>query len=81
VFEPDAGMLAAARAVALMVLVARQARRPADAVARANSGAAIDLDGDRPVVVTDRTRSCGATHRLSQCVAEKLLPELASLST
>ena len=56
VFEPDAGMLAAARAVALMVLLARQHGGERTQVLEQTPVRRIDLDGDHPVVVTDRAR-------------------------
>ena len=56
VFEPDAGMLRAARAVALQLELARLTGRRADSGDRAIAGRRIELDHDRPVVVTDDAR-------------------------
>jgi sarcosine oxidase len=78
VFEPDAGMLAAARAVALMVSLARQHGGERTQVLEQTPVRRIDLDGERPVIVTDSARiradrlivSAGAW-------VKQLLPELA----
>ncbi len=56
VFEPDAGMLAAARAVALQVELARFHGGDQTRVLDRTPVRRIDLDGDRPVVVTDAAR-------------------------
>ena len=56
VFEPDAGMLAAARAVALQVELARRFGGERTRVFENCPVRAIDLDGDRPVVRTDAHR-------------------------
>jgi sarcosine oxidase len=56
VFEPDAGMLSAARAVALMVELARRHGGEATRVLEQCPVRRIDLDGERPVVVTDSAR-------------------------
>jgi sarcosine oxidase len=78
VFEPDAGILAAARAVALMVRLARQHGGERTQVLEHTPVRRIELDGERPVVVTDLARiradrlivSAGAW-------VKQLLPELA----
>ena len=51
VFEPDAGMLAAARAVALQVELARAHGGEKTQVLATTPVRRIDLDGVRPVVV------------------------------
>jgi sarcosine oxidase len=56
VFEPDAGMLRAARAVALEVEMARAHGRGQTRVIEQSPVRRIDLDQDRPVVFTDRAR-------------------------
>src|SRR5271165_579838 len=53
VFEPDAGMLAAARAVALQLELARAHGGAKTQVMPSTPVRRIDLDGTRPVVVTD----------------------------
>jgi sarcosine oxidase len=53
VFEPDAGMLAAAKAVALQLDLARAHGGERTQVLAATPVRRIDLDGPRPVVVTD----------------------------
>jgi sarcosine oxidase len=53
VFEPDAGMLAAARAVALQVALARAHGGSRTQVLADTPARRIDLDGPRPVIVTD----------------------------
>jgi sarcosine oxidase len=63
VFEPDAGMLAAARAVALQVELARYHGGDATRVIEECPVRRVDLDGTRPVVLSD-------THRI---VAERLI--------
>lgn len=56
VFEPDAGMLAAARAVAVQIEMARRHGGDRTRVLERTPVRAIDLDGDRPVVRTDSAR-------------------------
>jgi sarcosine oxidase len=56
VFEPDAGMLAAARAVAVQVELARQLGGERTQVRDHSPVRRIDLDGARPTVVTDHAR-------------------------
>jgi sarcosine oxidase len=56
VFEPDAGMLSAARAVSLMVQLARHHGGDRTQVLEQTPVRRIDLDGDRPIVVTDQAR-------------------------
>lgn len=54
VFEPDAGMLCAGQAVALQVALAREIGGDRTKVFENTAVRRIDLDGDRPVVVTHR---------------------------
>jgi sarcosine oxidase len=56
VFEPDAGMLRAARAVALQVELARSHGRDQTRVIEHSPVRRIDLDHDRPVIITDHAR-------------------------
>jgi sarcosine oxidase len=56
VFEPDAGMLSAARAVAIMSELARRHGGETTRVLEQSPVRRIDLDGDRAVVVTDAAR-------------------------
>jgi sarcosine oxidase len=56
VFEPDAGLVAAARAVALQVELARRLGGPRTRVLERTPVRRIDLDGRRPAVVTDSAR-------------------------
>lgn len=56
VFEPDAGMLAAARAVALQVEMARRYGGDRTIVLDQTPVRALDLSGDRPVLQTDSIR-------------------------
>jgi sarcosine oxidase len=77
VFEPDAGLLAASRAVALQVELARFHGGPRMHVADETPVRHIDLDGPRPVVVTDSARI--VAHRLivsAGAWVKKLLPGL-----
>jgi sarcosine oxidase len=53
VFEPDAGLLAAARSVNTMVALARQHGGEKTRVLEHTPVGRIDLDGDHPVVMTD----------------------------
>jgi sarcosine oxidase len=78
VFEPDAGMLSAARAVAIMVELARQDGGAATAVLEHTPVRRIDLDGDRPVVVTDAARITAERLIISAGAwLKRLLPGLA----
>ncbi len=56
VFEPDAGLLAASRAVAVQVKLARLHGGPNTSVLDRTPVRSIDLEGERPVVLTDTTR-------------------------
>lgn len=56
VFEPDAGMLAAARAVALQIAIARRDGGDRTLVLDRTPVRAIDLSGDRPVLETEAIR-------------------------
>ena len=56
VFEPDAGLVAAARAVAVQVEMARRHGGEATTVLERTPVRAIDLEGTRPVVLTDHHR-------------------------
>ena len=56
VFEPDAGMLRAARAVAVQVELARVHGRDRFRAMENVTVRRIDLGGDRPVVITDEAR-------------------------
>jgi sarcosine oxidase len=56
VFEPDAGMLRAARAVALLVEMARTHGGERTKVLEQTPVLRIDLDGTRPVLVTEEAR-------------------------
>jgi sarcosine oxidase len=56
VFEPDAGLIAAARAVAVQVELARAHGGASTTVLDRTAVRAIDLEGTRPVIVTDATR-------------------------
>src|SRR5262249_33698472 len=77
VFEPDAGLLAASRAVALQVELARRHGGARTRLVRQTPRRQIDLDGRRPVVVTDSARI--AAERLIVAAGawvKKLLPGL-----
>ncbi len=56
VFEPDAGMLAAARCVALEVALARELGSPKTQVLDQSPVRRIDLDAAKPTIVTDKER-------------------------
>ncbi len=56
VFEPDAGLIAAARAVAIQVELARHHGGTRTRVIERTPVRRIDLDGRRPVLVTDSSR-------------------------
>jgi sarcosine oxidase len=78
VFEPDAGMLRAARAVALMVELAKVHGGERIKVLEQCPVGKIDLDGDRPVVVTDKVRIQADRLIISAGAWVKhLLPQLA----
>ncbi len=78
VFEPDAGMLAAARAVALMVELARCKGGAATRILEQTPVRRIDLDGDHPVVVTDASRITADRLIVSAGAwVKRLLPGLA----
>jgi sarcosine oxidase len=53
VFEPDAGMLAAARAVALQVELARSHGGARTRVLESTAVRRVDLEGSRPVIITE----------------------------
>src|SRR5262249_14182865 len=77
VFGPDAGLLAAARAVALQVELARRHGGAGTQVMDGTPVRRLDLDGRRPVVVTDSARI--AAERLivsAGAWVKKLLPGL-----
>jgi sarcosine oxidase len=77
VFEPDAGLLAAARAVALLVELARFHGGSRMRVADQTPVRHIDLDGGRPVVVTDSARILADRLIVSAGAwVKKLLPAL-----
>jgi sarcosine oxidase len=78
VFEPDAGMLSAARAVTIMVELARRFGGGATRVLEQTPVRRIDLDGDRPVVVTDTARITAERLIVSAGAwVKRLLPDLA----
>ncbi len=56
VFEPDAGMLSAARAVEVQIGLARQIGGDSTRVLADSPVRRIDLDADRPTLLTDRYR-------------------------
>ncbi len=78
VFEPDAGLLYAARAVALMVDLARQHGGEKTGVLAASPVRRIDLDGGHPAVVTDSARITADRLIISAGAwVKRLLPGLA----
>ncbi len=78
VFEPDAGMLSAARAVTIMVELARRHGDAATRVLEHTPVRRIDLDGGRPVVVTDAARITAERLIVSAGAwVKRLLPGLA----
>ncbi len=78
VFEPDAGMLSAARAVATMVALARRHGGEKTRVLERSPVRRIDLDGDHPVVVTDSARITAERLIVSAGAwVKRLLPGLA----
>ena len=78
VFEPDAGMVAAARAVALQVELARFHGGDRTRVLDQTPVRRIDLDGGRPVVVTDTAKITAERLIVSAGAwVNRLLPGLA----
>jgi sarcosine oxidase len=78
VFEPDAGMLSATRAVAIMVELARRHGGEATRILEQSPVRRIDLDGDRPVVVTDQAQITADRLIVSAGAwVKRLLPDLA----
>jgi sarcosine oxidase len=80
VFEPDAGMLAAARALALQLDLAQARGKEKTQIMPSTPVRRIDLDGNRPVVVTDSMTI--ATDRLivtAGAWVKRLLPQLSVL--
>jgi len=78
VFEPDAGMLSAARAVALFVQLARHHGGEHTQVLEHTPVRQIDLDGDFPVVLTDKLRIRAERLIVSAGAwVKQLLPQLA----
>jgi sarcosine oxidase len=78
VFEPDAGILAAARAVALQVELARQHGGDRVCVIEEQPVARIDLDGATPVVIAGSSRfSCERLIVTAGAWVSRLLPQLA----
>jgi sarcosine oxidase len=78
VFEPDAGMVSAARAVALQVELARHHGGDQMRVLDQTPVRRIDLDQDRPVVVTDLARITADRLIVSAGAwVKRLLPGLA----
>jgi sarcosine oxidase len=78
VFEPDAGMIKAARAVALAVDLAKRKGGARTQVFADSAVRHIDLEGTRPVVVTD-TAAIAADRVIvaAGAWAKQLLPQLA----
>ena len=77
VFEPDAGLLRAARAVALQVELARLHGGPGTRVMDRTPVRSIDLEGTRPVVVTDTARIIADRLIVSAGAwVKRLLPDL-----
>jgi len=78
VFEPDAGMVAAARAVALQVELARFHGGDKTRVLDQTPVRRIDLDRERPTVVTDSARiTCERLIVSAGAWVKRLLPQLA----
>jgi sarcosine oxidase len=78
VFEPDAGMLRAARAVALQIEMARIHGRGQTQLIENSPVKRIDLDHDRPVVVTEHARIVAERLIVSAGAwVTRLLPRLA----
>jgi sarcosine oxidase len=77
VFEPDAGMLSAARAVVLQLELARFYGGAGVRVFDNTPVRRIDLDGERPIVVTDTMRIAGDRLIVTAGAwVKKLLPQL-----
>jgi sarcosine oxidase len=78
VFEPDAGMIRAARAVSLQIELARDYGRDQIRVIEQTPVRRIDLDQDRPVVITDSARIVAERLIVSAGAwVKRLLPLLA----
>ena len=78
VFEPDAGMLAASRAVAVQVELARLHGGEQTRVFEQTPVRRIDLDGPRPVVLTDSFRLIADRLIVSAGAwVKRLLPDLS----
>ncbi len=78
VFEPDAGMLAAARALALEVELARQHGGDNTLILDETPVRRIDLEHGHPVVVTDRARiACERLIVTAGAWVSRLLPQLS----
>lgn len=78
VFEPDAGMLAASRAVAVQIELARELGGEKTEVMPSTPVRRLDLEGDRPVLLTDDQEI--VAQRLivtAGAWVKRLLPELA----
>ena len=78
VFEPDAGMLKAARAVALQLELARRHGRGKTRVIENSPVKRIELEHDRPVVITEDTRIVAERLIVSAGAwVKRLLPSLS----
>ena len=78
VFEPDAGLVAAARAVALQVEMARLKGGAKTRVLEQTPVRRIDLDGERPVVLTDAAQIvCERLIVSAGAWVKRLLPQLS----
>jgi sarcosine oxidase len=81
VFEPDAGMLAAARAVAVMTGLARELGGDNTRILGETPVRRVDLDAERPTLVTDRHRITADRLIITAGAwVGKLLPRMASTS-
>jgi sarcosine oxidase len=79
VFEPDAGMLRAARALAVEVELARHHGGPRTRVVAESAVKRIDREGSRPVVVTDSVAYTAERVVVAAGAwVKRLLPELAA---
>jgi sarcosine oxidase len=77
VFEPDAGLLAAARAVAVQLELARRHGGRRTSVLDRTAVRAIDIEGPRPVIVTDNARIVADRLVIAAGAwVKRLLPEL-----
>ena len=77
VFEPDAGLLAASRAVAVQLELARLHGGAGAKILERTPVRSIDLDGSRPVVVTDAARIVADRLIVSAGAwVKRLLPDL-----